>query len=54
MNPLSKILLGALVIAVFACLWFVLSQKNKGGSGCSGNCAGCAAPCAEKKSENDR
>ena len=54
MNPLSKILLGALILAVLACLWFVLTQKNRGGSGCGGDCADCAAPCAGKKSEKDR
>ena len=42
MNTISKILLGAVVLAVFACLWYLLTQKNKSGdSGCSGNCASC-------------
>ena len=54
MNYLSKILLGALIIAVFACLWFVLTQKNRGSSGCSGNCSGCGTPCSNKKNETER
>lgn len=54
MNLLSRILLGALVVAVLACLWYVLTQKNKGGSGCGGNCAGCETPCAGKKQDEDR
>ena len=50
MNTVSKILLGAVVIAVFACLWFLLTQKNKGGgSGCSGNCASCGESCGKRK-----
>ena len=51
MNTISKILLGAVVIAVFACLWYLLTQKNKGSPGCSGNCAGCASQgsCSDRK-----
>ena len=49
MNTVSKILLGAVVIAVFACLWFLLTQKNKGGSNCSGNCASCGESCGKRK-----
>ena len=45
MNLISKILIGALFIAVCAVVWFLLTQKNKGNGGCSGNCAGCSAQC---------
>ena len=49
MNLLSKIILGAVVIAAVACLWYLLTQKNKGASsGCSGNCTSCASPCSAK------
>lgn len=47
MNLISKILLGAVVLSVFACLWFLLTQKNK--STCSGSCAGCTRPCTKKE-----
>jgi len=50
MNLISKILLGAVVLAAFACLWFLLTQKNK--STCSGNCAGCSAGCAKKEEKH--
>ena len=50
MNTISKAILGFIVIAVFACLWFILTQKNKGGSsGCSGNCASCGTKCSDRK-----
>ena len=50
MSLLSKILLGAVVLAAFACVWYLLTQKNKGSSaGCGGNCASCASPCSSKK-----
>ena len=49
MNALSKILLGAIVLAVLACLWFLLTQKNRSSSGCCGNCSDCASRCNEKK-----
>jgi hypothetical protein len=48
MNLISKILLGALVIAVFAVAWYLLTQKNRG---CSGSCAGCSAQCEHRKKE---
>ena len=56
MNSVSKIILGFIVIAVFACLWFLLTQKNtqNGGSGsfgCGGNCAGCGMKCSDRKEE---
>lgn len=51
MNLISKILLGALVIAVAAVAWYLLTQKNRGGSGCSGNCAGCSQRCECRKEE---
>ena len=57
MNAVSKIILSAVIIAVFACLWFLLTQKNKNGSGfgcggCGGGCAGCAKSCADRKDNN--
>jgi hypothetical protein len=45
---LSRILIGALFIAVCAVVWFLLTQKN---SGCSGNCAGCSAKCERRKED---
>ena len=48
---IGKILIGALVIAVCAVLWYVLTQKNSAKSGCSGNCAGCSARCDSRKEE---
>ena len=55
MNTISKAILGFIVIAVFASLWFILTQKNKGGSnsGCSGNCASCGSKCTDRKEEKD-
>lgn len=56
MNTVSKILLGAVVIAVFACLWFLLTQKNKGSGGCSGNCASCGSrseSCENRKNKSN-
>ena len=57
MNTISKAILGFVVIAVFACLWFLLTQRNKssGGSdsfGCGGNCAGCGMKCSDRKDGN--
>jgi len=52
MNTVSTILLGAVVLALFACIWFLLQQKNKGG-GCCGNCAGCASPCEKKDNQKN-
>lgn len=60
MNFISKIILGFVVIAVFACLWFVLTQNNKGGSGfgCGGcrggGCSGCGQSCAEHKEDQKK
>ena len=51
MNLISKILIGALFIAVCAVVWFLLAQKNKGNGGCSGNCAGCSAQCDRREKE---
>ena len=48
MNLISRILVGALVIAVAAVVWYLLTQKN---SGCSGNCAGCSRQCEKRKEE---
>ena len=50
MNLISKIIVGALFIAVCAVAWYLLTQKNRG-SGCAGNCAGCAAQCEKRKDE---
>ena len=47
LNLVSKILIGALFIAVCAVVWFLLTQKNRGG-GCAGNCAGCSADCQRR------
>ena len=51
MNLISKILVGALVIAVAAVVWFLLTRKRSGGGcgGCGGDCAGCAAKCGKEK-----
>ena len=51
MELILRILLGALVIAVFAVAWYLLTQKNSGKRGCSGNCAGCASRCDRRKEE---
>ena len=40
--------IGALFIAVCAVVWYLLTQKNRGG-GCSGNCAGCTQQCERRK-----
>ena len=50
MNLISKILLGAVVIAVAAVVWYLATQKNRG-SACCGSCADCAAQCANRKEE---
>ena len=54
MNTISKILLGAVVIAVFACLWYVLTQKNHSSSGCCGNCSGCSQGSCTNRKENSQ
>ena len=51
LNLISKILIGALFIAVCAVVWHLLTQKNSG-SGCSGNCAGCSAAQCERRKKN--
>ena len=51
MNLISKVLLGALVICVFAVLWYLGTQKNKGSGGCCGDCASCAAKCERENKE---
>jgi len=45
MNLISKILLGFVIIAVFACIWYLLTQKNSGKGGCCGDCSGCCSAC---------
>jgi len=54
MNMISKVILGAVVIAFLSCLWFILTQKNSGNSGCSGNCAGCASKCSHPIRPQDK
>ena len=54
MNLISRILLGALAIAVCAVVWYLLTQKNSGRGGCSGNCAGCGANCADRKEKEEK
>ena len=56
MNTISKFLLSAVIIAVFACVWFLLTQKNKsgGGCGCSGGCSGCSTPCGKQNTDDKR
>ncbi len=51
LNLISKIIIGALFIAVCAVAWYLLTQRNRGSSGCSGNCAGCAASCDKRKTD---
>jgi hypothetical protein len=48
MNLLTKILLGFLLLAAAACLWYLLTQKNRGGAGCSGSCADCTQRCGRR------
>ena len=48
MNLISKIIIGALFIAVCAVAWYLLTQKNRG---CSGNCAGCSEACDRREKE---
>lgn len=50
MNLISRILIGGLFIAVCAVVWFLATQRNRGG-GCSGNCAGCGMDCERRKEE---
>lgn len=47
MNPVSRILLGALILAVCACVWFLLTHKNSGG--CGGDCGSCSRSCDSRK-----
>ncbi len=49
MNLISRILIGALFIAVCAVVWYLATQKNSGKSGCGGNCAGCSAKCEDRE-----
>lgn len=51
MGSIGKILIGALILALCAAAWYLLTQRNHSGSGCSGNCAGCSAQCAHRKEE---
>ena len=49
LNLISRIIIGALFIAVCAVVWYLLTQKNSGKSGCSGNCAGCSERCDRRQ-----
>ena len=49
MNLISRILIGALVIAVFAVVWYLLTRRNGKDGGCSGDCSGCSAQCGRRK-----
>ena len=49
MGLIGRVLIGALILAVCAVAWYLLTQRNRGGSGCSGNCAGCSAQCENRK-----
>ena len=53
MNPISKILLGFIIIAVIACVWYLLTRKNEGGGGCCGDCSRCGCGCDEKRGEKN-
>lgn len=54
MPSFLTIILGAVILAGLAFLWFWLTQKNKAtkagqSTSCSGNCAACADKCANRK-----
>ncbi len=49
MNLISSILIGGVVIAVCAVVWYLLTQKNSAGGGCDGNCAGCGTRCDRRR-----
>lgn len=49
MGLIGRVLIGALILAVCAVAWYLLTQRNRSGSGCSGNCAGCSAQCEKRK-----
>ena len=52
MNAVSKILLGFIIIAVLACLWYLLTQKSGGKrGGCCGCCADCASTCEKRQDD---
>lgn len=48
MNLISRILIGALILAVCAVVWHLLTQKKRG---CSGSCSCCSARCDRRKEE---
>ena len=50
MNLISKVLLGFIIIAALACVWYLLTRKQSGG-GCCGDCARCGCVCEEKDPE---
>jgi len=54
MNTISKVLLSGVILAVLACVWFLLTQKNKSGFGCSGNCASCSEACTRRDQDADK
>ncbi len=49
MNLFSRILIGAIVIAVCAVVWHLLTLRNSGKRGCSGDCGACSQPCDRSK-----
>ncbi len=49
MNFISRILIGALFIAVCAVVWYLATQKNSGKSGCCGDCASCSMKCGDRE-----
>ena len=51
MNLISRIIVGALFIAVCAVVWYLATQRNRSSSGCNGNCAGCTAECERRKED---
>ena len=53
MNLLSIILIGALLIAVCAVVWYLLTRRRQGSGVCCGSCAGCTARCDRRK-ENQK
>ena len=48
MNSISKIILGFVVIAAFACVWYLLTRKSGGGGGCCGDCSRCRSDCGDR------
>lgn len=51
MNTVSQILLGGLILAVCACVWYLLTHKNSGG--CGGDCGSCSRSCDSRKDREE-